>query len=154
LNLAARFVMYEVKFSVPDSLRSSISGMAQKMFITRFVLKVDSAIAVDSAAAGGFASLPVVHTLGFDYIRVNTRPTVTIQFYGHSEGTNDTLMFEKIIPNVDPEATQEPVKAVYVGPGSDGTGGAIGNLVLNIGKINTVVFPISVQDTVTLKRSF
>jgi hypothetical protein len=152
LNLSARYVMYEVKFSVPDSLRSNISGQAQKIIITRFVMKIDTTTAIDSSRPAGFIP-DSVHTALFDYIPANTTPDVTIRFYGHSAGTNDTLLFQAIIPDVNPEAEQPPVKAIYVGPGADGFGGAINRLVINIGKINTIKFNTDVNDTIAVKRS-
>lgn len=152
-NLEARYVMYEVKFSVPDSLRSSISLQAQKIIITRFVMKIDSAVAIDSSRPSGFAGTPTVHTSTFDYIPVHTTPDVTIQFFGHSAGTNDTLLFQAIIPNVNPEEEQPPVNAIYVGPGADGVGGAINRLIINIGKINTIQFNTNVNDTIAVKRA-
>jgi hypothetical protein len=153
LNLAARYVMYEVKFSVPDSLRSTVSGQAQKVIITRFVMKIDTAVAIDSSAPAGFAPNPTVHTALFDYIPANTTPDVTIRFYGHSAGTNDTLLFQAIINDVDPEAEQPPVNAIYVGPGAAGNGsGAENKLIINIGKVNTIVFNTDVNGNVSLKR--
>jgi hypothetical protein len=152
-NLDARYVMYEVKFSVPDSLRSSVSNQAQKIIITRFVMKIDSAVAIDSSRPSGFAGAPTVHTSTFDYIPANTTPDVTIQFFGHSAGTNDTLLFQAIIPDVNPEVEQPPVNAIYVGPGADGTGGAINRLIINIGKINTIKFNTNVNDTIAVKRA-
>jgi hypothetical protein len=152
LNLAARFVMYEVKFSVPDSLRSTISNQSQKIVITRFVMKVDSAVAIDSSSPAGFAVAPVVHSSTFDYIAANTTPDVTIQFYGHSAGTNDTLLFEAVIRDVDPEAVQPRINAKYVGPGSDGKDGAVNKLQINIGKVNTVVFNADLDPDIAVKR--
>ena len=153
LNLAARFVMYEVKFSVPDSLRSTLSNQAQKVVITRFVMKVDTTVAIDSSSPAGFAVAPFVHTSTFDYIRANTTPDVTIQFYGHSAGTNDTLLFEAVILDVDPEAQQPDINAKYVGPGADGSGGAVNKLTINIGKVNTVTFNANLGPDIAVKAS-
>jgi hypothetical protein len=153
LDLQARFVTYAVKFTVPDSLRSNVSQQAQKIFITRFVMKIDSTVAIDSSRPAGFATHPVVHTSIFDYIPVNTTPDVTIRFYGHSAGTNDTLLFEAVIPDVDPEGPEPLVNAIYVGPGANGSGGAIANLNIKIGKVNTIVFNTDVNGNITWKAA-
>jgi hypothetical protein len=151
LNLDARYVMYEVKYSVPDSLKSNLSGQGQKLIITRVIVKIDSALAIDTSSFTGFAPAPVVHSSTYDYIPVNSTPDVIIRFYGHSVGTNDTLLFQAIIPNVDPEVEQPPVNAIYVGPGAVGGGGAVNNLIINIGKVNTITFNTNVNGVVSLK---
>ena len=117
-------------------------------------MHIDSALAIDSSKSSGFEGTPKVHKSTFDYIPANTTPDVIIRFYGHSAGTNDTLMFEAIIPDVDPEIEQPPVNAKYVGPGSaGGNTGAINKLVINIGKVNTITFNTNLPEHINLKAS-
>lgn len=158
MNLASRFVMYEAKFTVPDSLRSNTSGMAQKLLINRFVMKVDGVVRVDSSRApsvftpstvGPPANL-LVHTVRFDYINVSDTPDVRLEFYGRVEGvTNDTLLFAHLFENVTPtNPNPSGVSPVYVGPGAGGTGGAELGMTVNIGKVGTVVFETNISGNV------
>lgn len=147
LDLSARFTMFEVKFNVPDSIKSGATGIAQDMIITRFVMRVNGALVRDSIAPVEF--LPsVVHTVNYDYIRAGTRPDVTLEFFGHSAGTQDTLLFSSTLTGIDPTVEQVPVRATYVGPGSGGTGGADARLMFNVGKVHTVRLAVDFQDTV------
>jgi hypothetical protein len=136
MNLASRFVMYEVKFALPDSIKSTVTGMAQKILIHRFVMKVDSSIAIDTTVPGAFAPAPTQHAITFDYIKAGTTPDVTLQYYGRAAGNpNDTLLFEKVLLDVKPDSNYAQVTATYVGPGSGGNGGATANMIFNIGKV-------------------
>jgi hypothetical protein len=136
LDLSSRFVMYEVKFALPDSIKSTVTGMAQKILIHRFVMKVDSSVAIDTTVPGAFAPAPTLHAISFDYIKAGTTPDVTLQYYGRAAGNpNDTLLFEKILLDVKPDSNYAQVTATYVGPGSNGQGGATANMVFNIGKV-------------------
>src|SRR5690606_13788684 len=89
VNLASRFVMYEAKFSIPDSLNFTQLDLKQELRISRVLMLVDGDTVADSTSAPRFSSSPSVHTVRFDYIDVNTTPDVSIQFYG-SVGTDTT----------------------------------------------------------------
>lgn len=146
MNLSSRFVMYEVKFALPDSIKSSVTNMAQKILIHRFVMKLDGSSVIDTTVPGAFAPAPTQHAISFDYIKAGTTPTVTLQYFGRAAGNpNDTLLFEKIIPNVRPDSTYPQVTATYVGPGSDGNGGATANMVFNIGKVGKTLINLDID---------
>src|SRR5690606_10927549 len=79
LNLASRFVMYEAKFTLPDSLNFQISQFKEQLKVNRVVLRVDGEIVADSTHNPRFepgSPSPTVHTVRFDYIRVNQAPDV------------------------------------------------------------------------------
>jgi hypothetical protein len=115
---------------------------------SRFVMKLDSAIAIDTTVPGAFAPAPAQHSITFDYILAGTTPDVTLQYYGRAAGNpNDTLLFEKVIPKVKADSTYPVQVATYVGPGSGGEGGATANMIFNIGKVGKVVFNTAINDT-------
>lgn len=155
LELASRFVMYEAKFAVPDSLRSSQSGMSQGLDVRRFVMIVDGDTVADSTATPRFlptvpGTTPVVHTVRYDYINSGTSPDVLLQFFGRPAGfETDTLLFQHIFVDVDPSnPNPDGVAPEYVGPGANGISGAVAGMVVNIGKVGTVVFETDISGEV------
>lgn len=154
ISLASRFVMYEAKFSLPDSLSfTQLNDLKQELNIRRVVMIVDGDTVADSSSAPRF-NPSTVHTVRFDYIDVNSTPDVKIEFYG-SVGidSTDKKLFEYLFEDVDPTVpSPTPVEAVYTGPNSTQLGGSAG-LTINIGKVGTVVFEPVINPEVTTKRS-
>jgi hypothetical protein len=147
MDLSSRFVMYEVKFALPDSIKSTVTNMAQKILIHRFVMKVDGSIAIDTTVPGAFAPSPTQHAISFDYIKAGTTPDITLQYFGRAAGNlNDTLLFEKILLDVKPDSNYAQVSATYVGPGSDGVGGATANMIFKIGRVGKTQINLDIDE--------
>lgn len=156
VNLSSRFVMYEAKFSIPDSLNFTLLDLKQQLTISRVAMLVDGDTVADSSSTGPrFAASPTVHTVRFDYIDVNTTPDVTIQFYGHvGDDTTTTLLFSQVFEDVDPNDPDPSgeTAAEYVGPNSSELGSTVG-LTINIGKVGTVTFEPVIDPNVTTKKA-
>lgn len=155
VNLASRFVMYEAKFTVPDSLNFTLLSLKQQMAIRRVVMLVDGDTVADSSITPRFSASPALHTIRFDYISVNQTPDVTLKFFG-SVGADTTtrLMFEQTFENVDPNNPNPsgPTTAEYVGPNSTQLGSTVG-LTINIGRVGTVIFQPVLNPIVTSKSA-
>lgn len=161
-TLASRFVMYEAKFTVPDSLNYQVSAFKENLVINRVVLRVNGVIVADSTRSPRFEPsttsplVSVVHTVRFDYIRTNLTPTVKVEFYGHVGAyPTDGKLFESEFVNVNPNGPNPvPVSPGYVGPPSDQIAQlATAGLVINIGKVGTVVFNTSINGNVAGKTA-
>jgi hypothetical protein len=159
LNLASRYVMYEAKFSLPDTLRYTQSGLALQLFINRVKLLVDGKVVTDSTALPRFnpsTTTPpatIVHTVRFDYISVKDTPDVRVEFYGHiGSDTTTRKMFDHVFENVDPSNPNPPPAApTYTGPNANELNGNVG-LVINIGRVGTVIFNTNIPGNVNLKQ--
>lgn len=155
LNLTSRFVMYEAKFSLPDSLNFTQLGIKQQLSVDRVVMIVDGDTVIDSTRAPRFASSPAVNTVRFDYISVSDTPDVKIEFFGRvGADTTAGKLYEYVFENVDPgkETPNDPVQAVYTGPNSSQLGATAG-LTIKIGKVGTVIFTPIIDPNVTSKRA-
>lgn len=152
LNLSSRYVMYEAQFTVPDSLRFQGAGIVQNLLVKRVVMRVDGTIVKDTSTTPRFTpsttnpAVTVIHSVKFDYIRSNQTPDVNIEFYGRvGSDTADSKLFEIAFPDVDPSGPNPTPKVpVYVGPGSTDRLATAG-LVINIGKVGTVVFVTNID---------
>jgi hypothetical protein len=153
INLTSRFVMYEAKFSLPDSLNFTLLSLKQQLAITRVVMTVDGDTVVDSTRTPRFAIAPTVNSVRFDYISVNDTPDVKLEFYGRiGADTTVSKLFQYEFENVNPDSTSPtPVQAVYTGPNSTQLS-AITGLNINIGKVGTVVFEPVIDPNVTTKK--
>lgn len=154
VNMASRFVMYEAKFTLPDSLNFQVSEFKEQLKVNRVVLRVDGAIVADSTRNPRFepgSPSPTVHTVRFDYIRVNQTPDVKIEFYGRiGDYPDDGLLFEVEFEDVNPGNPNPAPKAPeYVGPPVDDLIDiATAGMVINIGKVGTVVFNTNINGNV------
>ncbi len=159
VNLASRFVMYEAKFTLPDSLNFQLSGFKEQLKVNRVVLRVDGTIVADSTRNPRFepgSPSPTIHTVRFDYIRVNQTPDVKVEFYGKiGSYPVDTLLFAVEFEDVDPgDPNPAPKAPDYVGPNAEEIAGtAIAGMVINIGKVGTVVFNTNINGNVFGKPS-
>lgn len=152
LDLSARYVATEVKFTVPDSLYSLVSLGNKNLTINRLEMLVDSVVVRDTTKVPEFLH-GQVHTVYYDYIRSNTQPTVILQFYGRIDTmSTDQLLFRSTLQNVDLTADNLPVRAQYIGPQSGGND-ATAKLMLNIGKVHTVKLDVGLQDTIPFKAA-
>jgi hypothetical protein len=151
LTLTSRFVMYEAQFTVPDSLHFGVADISQNLAISRVKLFVDGKQVADSARNPRFEpstttpSVTVIHTVRFDYVSVLDSHDVKIEFWGRL-GSDTTLkkLFEQEFEDVKPTNPNPPaVNPVYVGPSSGEQLGNVG-IVINIGKVGTVVFQTNV----------
>lgn len=155
VNLSSRFVMYEARFTVPDSLNFTLLSLKQQMSIRRVIMLVDGDTVADSSTTPRFAASPTQHSIRFDYISVNDIPDVKLEFYGSvGADTTTTKMFEQTFENVDPGNPNPsgPTTAEYVGPNSSQLGSTVG-LTINIGRVGTVVFQPVLNPDVTSKKS-
>lgn len=155
LNLTSKYVMYEAKFSLPDSLNFTQIGVKQQLSVNRVVMIVDGDTVVDSTRAPRFAISPTVNTVRFDYINVADTPDVKIEFFGRvGADTTVSKLFEYLFEDVDPgdETPNPPVQANYTGPNSSQLS-AITGLTINIGKVGTVVFQPIIDPNVTTKKA-
>lgn len=160
LNLSSRYVMYEAQFSLPDSVNFTLSSFKQPLKVKRAVLRVDGVIVADSTRSPRFEpSIPpstTVHAIRFDYIRVNRTPTVKVEFYGTiGSYPTDTLLFVSEFDDVSPSDPNPPAsQPVYVGPDAATLGNvATAGLVINIGKVGTVVFNTNINGNVAGKSA-
>jgi hypothetical protein len=160
LNLSSRYVMYEAQFTVPDSLHFQTAGVVENLLVKRVVMLVDGVIVKDTSTTPRFTpsttTPPVtnIHKVTFDYIRSNQTPDVTIEFYGRlGSDTADSKLFEVKFPDVNPANPNPPGKIPdYVGPGSEDLLANAG-LVINIGKVGTVVFVTNINGQVPKKAA-
>lgn len=153
LNLASRFVMYEARFSLPDSLTfTQLDSLKQQLVVDRMVMIVDGDTVVDSTHAPRFAP-GQPHSAFFDYVKVGDRPDVQIEFFGRvGADTTAGKLFEYVFDDVDPTVENPtPTTGTYTGPNA-GDLGAITGLTINIGKVGTVVFQPVINPEVTTKR--
>jgi hypothetical protein len=160
LNLTARYVMYEAKFTIPDSVNFTQSVFKRDLLVHRVVLKVDGVIVADSTTNPRFlpgSPTPTVHTVRFDYIRVNQTPDVKVEFWGKIGGQplTDTLLFSTQFDDVDPYTPNPTPKAPdYVGPPASELGNiATVNFQINIGKVGTVIFNTDINGNVNAKAA-
>lgn len=154
LNLTSRFVMYEARFSLPDSLTfTQLDSLKQQLVVDRMVMIVDGDTVVDSTHAPRFAP-GQPHSAFFDYIKVGDRPDVQIEFFGRvGADLTSTKLFEYVFEDVDPTVENPtPTTSTYTGPNA-GDLGAITGLTINIGKVGTVVFEPIINPDVTTKQS-
>jgi hypothetical protein len=154
VSLTSRFVMYEAKFSLPDSLNFTAIDVKQKLNIDRVLMIVDGDTVADSSRVTPFSSAPTVHTVRFDYMNVTDTPDVKIEFYGRvGDDTTVYKMFEYLFENVSPtNESPTPVQGVYTGPPSSSIGAFTG-LTINIGKVGTVVFQPILNPNVSAKQA-
>jgi hypothetical protein len=160
LNLSSRYVMYEAQFTLPDSINFTLSTFKQQLNVKRVVLRVDGSIVADSTRSPRFepgSPTPTIHTVRFDYIRVNQTPDVRVEFYGKIGDviSDTTLLFVSEFNDVNPSTPNPPAVApVYVGPDAVTLGNiATAGLVINIGKVGTVVFNTNINGNVAGKSS-
>ncbi len=154
VNLASRFVMYEARFSLPDSLTfTQLDSLKQQLVIDRMVMIVDGDTVVDSTHAPRFAP-GQPHSAFFDYIKVGEEPDVEIEFFGRvGADTSSTKLFEYVFEDVDPTVENPtPTTGGYTGPNASDLG-AITGLTIIIGKVGTVVFEPIINPDVTTKQS-
>jgi hypothetical protein len=154
VTLTSRFVMYEAKFSLPDSLNFTAIDVKQKLNIDRVLMIVDGDTVADSSRVTPFSSAPTVHTVRFDYMNVTDTPDVKIEFYGRvGDDTTVYKMFEYLFENVSPtNESPTPVQGIYTGPPSSSIGAFTG-LTINIGKVGTVVFQPILNPNVSAKQA-
>lgn len=153
LNLTSRFVMYEARFSLPDSLTfTQLDSLKQQLVVDRMVMIVDGDTVVDSTHAPRFAP-GQPHSAFFDYVKVGEQPDVEIEFFGRvGADLTSTKLFEYVFKDVDPTVENPtPTTGTYTGPNA-GDLGAITGLTINIGKVGTVVFQPVINPEVTTKR--
>lgn len=153
VNLASRFVMYEARFSLPDSLTfTQLDSLKQQLVVDRMVMIVDGDTVVDSTHAPRFAP-GQSHSAFFDYVKVGDRPDVQIEFFGRvGADLTSTKLFEYVFKDVDPTVENPtPTTGTYTGPNA-GDLGAITGLTINIGKVGTVVFEPIINPDVTTKQ--
>lgn len=154
LNLSSRFVMYEAKFKLPDSLTfTQLDSLKQVLSVRRMVMIVDGDTVIDSSRTTRFSPDPTIHSIFFDYIDVNDTPDVKIEFFGSVGGdTTSTKLFEYLFEDVDPnDETPTVAEAEYTGPGASQLGSNAA-LTINIGKVGTVVFQPQIPTNVTTKK--
>jgi hypothetical protein len=153
VNLTSRFVMYEARFSLPDSLVfTQLDSLKQQLVVDRMVMIVDGDTVIDSTRTPRFETSPTEHSVFFDYISVTDTPDVTIEFHGRvGADTGSSKLFEYVFEDVDPtDENPDPVPGVYTGPNANELG-AITGLTINIGKVGTVVFQPVINPNVTKK---
>ena len=153
VNLTSRFVMYEARFSLPDSLTfTQLDSLKQELVVNRMVMIVDGDTVIDSTNTPRFAP-NTPHSAFFDYIRAGEQPDVEIEFFGRvGDDTTDTKLFEYVFEDVDPTVENPPpTTGTYTGPNSEDLG-AITGLTINIGKVGTVVFEPVINPDVTTKQ--
>jgi len=154
VSLTSRFVMYEAKFKLPDSLTFTLlDTLKQVLSVRRMVMIVDGDTVIDSLRSTRFSHDPTIHSIYFDYIDVNDTPDVKIECFGSVGGdTTSIKLFEYLFEDVDPtNETPTVAQAEYKGPGAAQLGANTG-LTINIGKVGTVVFQPQIPVNVTTKK--
>ncbi len=157
VDLESRFVMYEAKFTLPDSINFQLSQYKEELTVNRVVLRVDGEIVADSTHAPRFepgSPTPIVHTVRFDYVRRDQTPDVKVEFYGRiGDYPEDDLLFEVEFENVNPDVPNPtPKTPEYVGPPVEELfDPATIGLKINIGKVGTVVFDVNIDGDVFAK---
>jgi hypothetical protein len=135
LSMSAKFVMYQAKFILPDSIGSSDTSLhaKQKINFDRLVLQVDGVNVRDSSQTY-FAYSPATPTLTYDYVPVGAR-TIKMLAYGNlGSGPSQLLYKDSTVINPSSDSTINR-NMVYVGPNGNI---AVGHASVTIGKVNTV----------------
>jgi hypothetical protein len=142
INLTSKFIMYMAKFTLPDSIGSATGTIKQRLYINRFMLVLDGDTVRDTTAGGPgvyFASKPVSHLVGFDYVRADTTHVLKLYVFGDMENWDPLRPLYGDSVTIIPSDTLKKPTLAYTGPGSSsdtgGVGASIDPLVIEIGKV-------------------
>jgi hypothetical protein len=136
LSLNSKYVMYQARFSLPDSIGSSdpLVTAKQKINFDRLVLQIDGVNVKDSTQTY-FPVKPSKPTLSYDYVPVGSR-TIKMLAYGNL-GSGPSILLYKDSTVINPSNDTTTTRTmVYVGPNGNT---AVGQASVTIGKVLTVI---------------
>jgi hypothetical protein len=113
LDLFARYTGFRSTFVFPDSVSRSSDGKKWPLTIKRFIVRVDSAIVLDtSAGTGGFKQELFVE---YPYLRAGRAYGLAFTATGSVDARADTTLFQGSA-TYTPTREPSPVPLFYVGP--------------------------------------
>lgn len=144
MNLTSKFIMYEARFTLPDSIGSSTGTFRQKLNVNRFVMVLDGDTVRDTSkvfdTVAYFVSTPVTHLVNYDYVSAGVSHVLKLYVYGDMENwpANRPIYGDSVV--ISPTDTLKTPNLAYTGPGSASdtgstTGTRIDPLTIEIGKV-------------------